>query len=136
MSGAYYSTLAFRHSELETQADRRSSSVKTEFAVLSSSVDYYSPSAPLSVASGQSADFDISRHLTLVPAFRDNKVVLFSIYVLCILCILQQQAKLLLINFTDTECSFPYFNKGKVYICNLDSTFLLIKQHENKLSGK
>lgn len=31
-------------------------------------------SVPLSVAPGHFVDFDVSRHLTLVPAFRDNEV--------------------------------------------------------------
>lgn len=67
--------LRFRQRKLETHADDRgSSSVKTHFDVPSTSVDYHSPSVPLSVAPGHPADFDVSRHLTPGPAFRDSEV--------------------------------------------------------------
>ncbi len=71
--------LRFRQCELETQADRHVplSSVRTQSAVPSSAAVDHSPRSParsLPVPFRDNADFDISRHITLVPLFRDNEV--------------------------------------------------------------
>lgn len=71
--------LRFRQCELETQADwRATGSVGAQMVQppsLNMSTDSHLSSVPQVFGpSDSAADFDISRHLTLVPVFRDNEV--------------------------------------------------------------
>lgn len=74
--------LRFRQCELETQADRRSPVLPPKLSpipTVSPSASFAVNSNPtpvnsLPVSSNNYADFDISRHITLVPPFRDNEV--------------------------------------------------------------
>ncbi len=72
--------LPFRQCELETQADQRTIvSVRAQIVVPppppNMPINSHSSAVPQGpVTSDSAADFDISRHLTLVPVFRDNEI--------------------------------------------------------------